>query len=190
MDDEPRLHAETIAEFADWLAANHDRARAVWLVTWGSATGRPAPSYEDAVLEALRWGWIDSTQRRLDDERSMQRFSPRRPGSGWASTNKARIARLEAEGRLEAPGRAAVERARADGSWTILDAVEALEVPDDLAAAFDVHPGSRDHWESFPPSARRQLLWWVVQARRPDTRRRRITEVAEKAARGERAAGA
>lgn len=150
------------------------------------AAGRPAPSYDDAVTEALRLGWIDSTARKLDEERTMLRFSPRRAGSGWSRPNKERIARLEAEGRLEPASRAAVEAAHADGSWSLLDAVEALEVPDDLTAAFDGFPGAREQWDDFPPSAREAALLWIVQAERPETRAKRIAETAVKAARGER----
>lgn len=182
MRDDPRVHAESAAEFGDWLAKNHTKS-GVWLVTWRAATGRPAPSYDDAVTEALRFGWVDSTARRLDHERTMQRFSPRRPGSGWANTNKERIARLEAQGRLEPPGRAVVDAARADGSWNLFDSVEALEVPEDLRAVLDALPGAREQWDALPPSRRKALLAWIVQAKRPATRRRRVAETAEKARR-------
>ncbi len=189
MDDDPQLHVETAAEFGDWLSANHDTASGVWLVTWRTPTGRPAPSYEDCVLEALRYGWIDSTRRTLDEERSMQRYTPRRPGSGWSRTNKDRIAELESGRGLEPSGLAVLEAAREDGSWDLLDSVEALEVPDDLAAALASVPGAREQWDEFPPSARKRILQWVVTAKRPETRERRVTDAAHKAARGERAQG-
>lgn len=187
MEDDPRVHVETAPELAAWFATNHASSSGVWVVVWRTATGRPAPSYDEAVCEALRFGWIDSVQRGLDEERTMQRYTPRRAGSGWSRPNKERIARLEAEGRIEPAGRAVIEAAKADGSWTLLDSAEALEVPDDLAAAFDAHPGSREQWEVFPRSAKRGILAWIVLAKRPATRQRRITETAEKAARGERA---
>ena len=187
MSDYPRVHVETAAEFGEWLAANHATMTGVWLVTWRTATGKPAPSYDDLVVEALRFGWIDSTAGTLDDERTMLRFTPRRPGSGWSRSNKERIARLETRGGLEAAGRAVLDAARADGSWSLLDSVEALEVPDDLAAALDRTPGAREQWEGFPPSAKKQILHWIVQAKRPATRNKRVTEAAQKAARGERA---
>jgi uncharacterized protein YdeI (YjbR/CyaY-like superfamily) len=187
MDDDPRVHAETAEKWADWLAANHGRTPGVWLVTWRKATGKPAPSYEEAVTEALRVGWVDSVARKLDEDRTMLRFSPRKPGSGWSRPNKERIARLEAEGRMAPAGQRIVAAARADGSWALLDGVEALEVPGDLAAALDAHPGARQQWEGFPRSAKRGILEWIVQAKRQETRQRRVTETAEKAARGERA---
>lgn len=181
------LHVERAEEFGAWLAAHHATETEVWLVVWRTPTGRPAPDYEDLVVEALRYGWIDSTTRRIDDERTARRHTPRRPGSGWARPNKERIARLEAEGRLEPAGRAVVEAARADGSWALLDSVEALEDPDDLVAALDAVPEARERWDGFPPSARKAMLTWIVQAKRPETRRKRVTAIADAAARGERA---
>jgi uncharacterized protein YdeI (YjbR/CyaY-like superfamily) len=182
-----RVHAESAVAWRTWLEANHERPNGVWLVSWKTATGRPRMTYEESVVEALAFGWVDSTARTLDDERAMLWFAPRRRGSGWARPNKQRIERLEREGRLAPAGRAAVERAKADGSWTLLDAVEDLIVPDDLAAAFEEQPGAAEQWEAFPRSARRAILEWIVQARTPETRRRRITEAADKASRGERA---
>jgi uncharacterized protein YdeI (YjbR/CyaY-like superfamily) len=185
--DGERVHPETVEQWRGWLQANADRGRGVWLVQWKKATGRPALAYEQQVEEALCVGWIDSTAGTLDDERSMMWFAPRKRGSGWARTNKARLERLERQGRLQPRGRAVVEAARQDGSWSLLDDVEALVVPEDLTAAFALHPGAQRQWEQFPPSVRRRHLWWLVQARRPETRARRVSEIAARAARGERA---
>jgi uncharacterized protein YdeI (YjbR/CyaY-like superfamily) len=182
-----RFAAETPAEWRAWLKANHARPTGVWLVSWANGTGRARMTYEEAVVEALAWGWIDSTARRLDDERTALWFAPRKAGSGWARTNKARVEQLEREGRMEPPGRAVIDRAKADGSWTLLDAVEALTVPDDLAAALASRPGASERYEAFPKSAKRAILVWIVEARTPATRERRVNEAAEKAARGERA---
>ena len=184
--DAPRVHAETVEQWREWLAEHHRTATGVWLVTWRPSTGRPAPSYEQQVEEALCVGWIDSTLKRLDGDRSMLYFARRRPGSGWARSNKERIARLEFEGRLQEPGQSVVDRARADGSWTLLDAVEDLIVPDDLAVALDHRPGAREYWEGFSASARKQILWWIARAKRPTTRAARIEETARRASRGER----
>ena len=114
-------------------------------------------------------------------------FSPRRRGSGWARSNKQRIERLEAAGLMAEPGRALIDAAKADGSWTMLDDVEDLVVPPDLADAFDAHPGSREQWDGFSRSARRAMLVWLVEAKRPATRAGRVTQVAERAAVGEKA---
>ena len=185
--DAPRVHVETIEQWQDWLAEHQESDAGVWLVTWRRPTGRPAPPYEQQIVEALRVGWIDSTAKRIDDDRTMLYFARRRPGSEWARTNKVRIAQLEAEGRMLPAGQAVVDQARADGSWALLDAVEDLIVPDDLAAALDSHDGARGHWDSFPASARKQILWWIVQPKRPATRTARIEETARRASLGERA---
>jgi uncharacterized protein YdeI (YjbR/CyaY-like superfamily) len=181
------VHVDSTAQWRAWLEANHERPTGVWLVSWRDPARGPRIAYDDAVLEAVAFGWIDSQARTIDDERSAIWMSPRRASSGWSRSNKERIERLEREGRMAAPGRAAIERAKADGTWTLLDDVEALVVPDDLAAAFATHPGATERWEATPRSARRAMLEWLVQAKRPETRARRVEELARAAARGERA---
>jgi uncharacterized protein YdeI (YjbR/CyaY-like superfamily) len=155
-------------------------------VLWRKASGRTGLTYDEAVEEALCFGWIDGKAGKLDDQRTMIWFSPRKRGSGWARSNKVRIERLLAEGRMAEPGLALIEEAKRDGSWTLLDAVEDLIVPDDLAAAFADHPGSRERWDGLPRSVRRAALEWIVQAKRPETRARRIAETARLTAQGER----
>lgn len=175
------------AAWRRWLAAHHARPDGVWLATWKARTGRPRLLYEDIVEEALCFGWVDSKSGSLDDERGLIWMSPRRAGSAWSRPNKLRVERLEAAGLMTDAGRRPIEAARADGTWTLLDEVEDLVVPHDLAAAFGTLPGSRETWESFPRSVRRANLEWIVQAKRPATRADRVARVAELAARGERA---
>jgi uncharacterized protein YdeI (YjbR/CyaY-like superfamily) len=185
-DDAERFEPGSVEEWSTWLAAHHADRPGVWLVSARAAASRTV-DYDTAVVEALRYGWIDSVQRPLDGDRSMQWFGPRRERSGWARSNKLRIERLEGEGRLEPAGRAAVEAAKANGAWSMYDEAENLTVPDDLTAAFAAHPGSREQWDRFPPSARRVILAWIFQAKRPATREKRVRQAAESAARGERA---
>jgi uncharacterized protein YdeI (YjbR/CyaY-like superfamily) len=187
LDDAERVHVETAAEWRSWLEENAGRGEGVWLVSWKKASGRPAMSYDEAVTEALAFGWVDSVPRKLDDDRTMLYYAPRKPGSGWARPNKVRVARLEAEGRMAPAGAAAVASAKADGSWSKLDDVEDLVVPPDLADALAAHPPAADEWEAFPRSAKRGILEWIVQAKKPETRAKRVAETAEMAARGERA---
>jgi uncharacterized protein YdeI (YjbR/CyaY-like superfamily) len=175
------------ADLRSWFTDNHTRSDGVWVVTWKVATGRPAPTYDEIVCECLAFGWVDSVGRALDGERTMLYVAPRKRGSGWSRPNKERLERLEADGLVTEAGRRVVEAARADGSWTLLDDVEDLVVPPDLAAALDAAPGARNAWEAFPRSARRGILEWIVQAKRPETRERRVRETAQKAAAGERA---
>jgi uncharacterized protein YdeI (YjbR/CyaY-like superfamily) len=170
-----------------WLIANHGTVNGVYLVSWRRAIGRTSVPYEEAVEEALCVGWVDSTGRTLDDERSIQWFSPRRPRSGWARSNKERVARLIAADLMLPAGLAAIEEAKRSGSWTMLDDVEDLVVPDDLAAALAPTPEARANWDAFSKSARRAMLEWIAQARRPETRAKRIAAIAEAAARNARA---
>jgi len=189
LDDAPQVHADDRVTWRAWLEANHATSGGAWLVTWRQGSGRVGLDYEAAVEEALCFGWVDSTGGRVDDERGKLYFAPRKPRSVWAASNKVRVERLMAEGRMAPSGLAAIERAKANGSWEILDAVERLEVPEDLAAALEADPPAAANFAAFPPSARKQMLGWVALARRPDTRAARIEKIADAAARNERAKG-
>jgi uncharacterized protein YdeI (YjbR/CyaY-like superfamily) len=185
MADAERLEPTTVEEWSAWLRDHHEQPQGVWLVSPRTAAQRPF-SYEESVLEALRYGWVDSTVRPLDEARSMMWFAPRRRGSMWTRINKGRVARLEEAGLMEPAGAAAVAVAKETGMWTLMDAVEDLVVPDDLAEAFDLNPGAWEHWRSWSPSAQKMILAWIVLAKRPETRATRVTTTAEKAARGEK----
>jgi len=181
------VHPQDRTAWRGWLQRYHADSPGVWLVTWRKASGRVPLSYDDAVEEALCFGWVDSLGRALDDDRTMLRYTPRKRRSAWSRPNKERVARLEAAGRMAPAGAAVVAAARADGSWSLLDDVEAGVVPPDLAAALAERPGARDQFDAFPRSARRGILEWVSQAKRPETRARRVLETATLAERGERA---
>jgi uncharacterized protein YdeI (YjbR/CyaY-like superfamily) len=189
LDDAPHVHADDRVTWRGWLEANHTTARGAWLVTWRRSSGRAGLDYEAAIEEALCFGWVDSTGGRVDDERGKLYFAPRKRYSGWAASNKARVERLIAEGRMAPAGLEAIARAKANGSWTILDSVERLEVPDDLAMALASQPAAAANFAAFPPSARKQMLGWVAFARRPETRAARIAKIADAAARNDRAVG-
>jgi uncharacterized protein YdeI (YjbR/CyaY-like superfamily) len=156
-------------------------------VSYKQASGKPRISYDEAVETALCFGWIDSKPRALDEERSALWFSLRKKGSAWSQNNKQRIERLLAEGRMHASGLATIEAARADGSWSRLDSVEALEIPPDLQQAFAAHDGSEGHFDAFPRSVKRAILEWIGNARTPATRLRRVQETASLAAQNIRA---
>ncbi|MFO0888425.1 MAG: YdeI/OmpD-associated family protein [Isosphaeraceae bacterium] len=166
---------------------HHSRAAGVWFVSFKKATGKPRVEYDDSVEEALCFGWVDSKVNALDHERSMLWFAPRRPRTGWSRSNKERVARLTAEGRMTPAGLAKVEAARRDGSWSRLDDVEDLRLPPDLEVALGKQPHARRHFEAFPRSVRRGILEWIVQAKRPETRARRVAETARLAALNQRA---
>lgn len=185
----PIYHAENRTQWRAWLEANHDSAPGVWLCSWRANTDRPACPYPDVVEEAICFGWIDSTVNLLDDHRGLQLLTPRKPRSTWTRLNRQRAADMEAAGRMTAAGHRAIEVAKQNGWWTILDPVEDLIEPDDLASALNANAAARAAWDEFPPSARKAMLWWVISAVKDDTRARRITSIVAKAARGERAQG-
>lgn len=185
----PIYHAETRAQWRAWLAAHHGAERGVWLCSWRSVTGRPTCPYPEVVEEALCFGWIDSTVNQLDEERGLQLITPRKAKSGWTRLNRQRVEAMEAAGLMTDAGRRAVAAAQANGWWTLMDPVEDLLEPDELATALDAVPAARAAWDGFPPSARKQMLFWVITAAKPETRERRVATIVEKAERGERAQG-
>ena len=161
----------------------------MWLCSWRTSTGRPRCPYPEAVEEAICFGWIDSTNTILDEERSLQLYTPRRPKSPWTRLNRERAADMEKRGLMTDAGRHAIAAAKSNGWWTISDQVEDLEEPPDLTAALDRDPQARSNWDGFPPSARKQMLWWIISAARDATRAGRITHVVTEAVNGQRARG-
>lgn len=144
-------------------------------------------TYDEMVEEALAFGWVDSKPRKLDETRTMLYFAPRKAGSGWSKPNKERVERMVASGLMTAAGLAKVEAAKKDGSWSALDGVERLELPTDLIRALEANGDARANFEAFPRSAKRGILEWILNAKRPETRAKRILETATLAARNERA---
>jgi uncharacterized protein YdeI (YjbR/CyaY-like superfamily) len=175
---ENSTHPKSRAEWRAWLEANHARTAGIWLVSYKKDTGKPRVEYDEAVEEAVCFGWIDSKANKLDDERSMLWMSPRKPGTGWSRSNKERVERLIAQGLMAPPGLAKIEAAKQDGTWNALDAVEALEIPADLAQALDAYPFARQNFEAFPRSVKRAILEWISTAKKPETRARRVEETA------------
>ena len=186
-DDAERFHPVSLAEWRDWLAEHHDRGHGVWLVSWRRAAGKEPLPYEDLVLEALCWGWVDSTVKPIDDERTRMWFAPRRPQtSTWVRSNKDRVARLEAEGRMQPAGRALIEAAKANGMWTLLDDAEAGVEHPLLTAALDAEPAARSYWDGMPPSARKQALAQIALARTDATKEKRVAAIVTACAAGRR----
>jgi uncharacterized protein YdeI (YjbR/CyaY-like superfamily) len=134
--------------------------------------------YGESVEDALCFGWVDSTAGTVDELRSMRYYAPRKPKSGWAKPNKERITKLLEAGLMRPAGIAKLEAAKLDGSWTLLDAVEALEVPADLKKALKQFPNASANFSAFPKSVKRSILEWIAQAKKPETRAKRIEETA------------
>lgn len=181
------VHPLSCDAWRSWLLENHERSQGVWLVTYKKSTGKPRIDYDTAVEQALCFGWIDSKPSKLDAERAMLWFAPRKSKTGWSKPNKERIARMRSAGLMHAAGLAKVAQAELDGSWSSLDAIEALEVPQDLAAALAAMPPAEDHFAAFPRSVKRGILEWIHTAKRAETRQQRIMETTRLAARNERA---
>jgi uncharacterized protein YdeI (YjbR/CyaY-like superfamily) len=170
------VHPKDRAAWRAWLDAHYTEPAGVWLVLDKGSSGASGLSYEEAVEEALCVGWIDSRPNTLDEHRYQQLFSPRKSGSPWSKLNKTRVERLTHEGRMGAAGLAALAAAKADGSWTAYDRIEALQVPGDLRRALKERPEAQRHFEAFPPSSKKNILWWIESAKRPETRAKRIEE--------------
>ena len=160
----------------EWLASNTDRREGLWIVYHKKSSRLDGPIYDDLVEEALCFGWIDSRVQRVDDDRVMQWFSPRRVGGLWSALNKERIERLVSAGRMTENGQAAIDQAKADGSWSQLDEIDALVVPPDLQTALDDVPAALTAYQALANSAKKQYLWWIHSAKRAATRASRIEE--------------
>ena len=180
-------HPGTRAEWRAWLEKHHARTEGTWLISFKKATGKPRFDYDEAVEEALCFGWVDSKPNKLDEERSMLWFAPRKPRTGWSKPNQDRVKKLTKAGLMAPAGLIKIEAAKQDGSWNALDGVEALEIPPDLGQALVADPVAKGHFEAFPRSAKRVILEWIANAKRPETRAKRIEETVQLAAKNIRA---
>jgi uncharacterized protein YdeI (YjbR/CyaY-like superfamily) len=176
------------AQLRKWLLANHESATTFWLVAFKKHVADACIPYGEIVEELLCVGWIDSRTRRLDDDRTMLLVTPRNPGSTWSASNKKRVARLERTGLMTGAGRRAIETAKKDGSWTFLDDVEKLVVPEDLATALAKNKRAQKNYDAFAASSRKIVLLWIKTAKREATRKQRIRETVRLAAKNVRAA--
>ncbi|MBW8761532.1 MAG: YdeI/OmpD-associated family protein [Microbacterium sp.] len=185
LDEGERVRAADAAAWRAWLDENHARTAGVWLLSVRGNTN-VGVGYEDAVRQALCFGWIDGPVRTFDDQTVGQWFSPRRPSSGWAATNKARIAELEAAGLLAPAGIRALDVAKANGAWEVLDGPEAGIEPPEFAQALDALPAARTNWDAFPKSVKKLGLTHIAMAKRAETRAARIAKIVADAAEGTR----
>jgi uncharacterized protein YdeI (YjbR/CyaY-like superfamily) len=174
------------AQWRRWLERNHTKRDRVWLIYHKKGSGTPSITYVEAVEEALCFGWIDSTIRPIDETTYQQLFARRKPTSTWSKLNKERVERLIRDARMTEAGLASIEIAKRNGSWSSLDRVEALEEPSDLGAALDADPTARRHFDAFPASAKKMVLYRVERAKRPETRAKRIMEMVDLISRNER----
>ena len=177
-DGRDLIEPKSAADWRAWLAKNHAVADPIWLVFHKKGSDGSTLTYDQAVEEALCFGWIDSTVKTLDERRSRQFFSRRKKTSTWSASNKARVKVLIADGRMTPAGMESIEAAKANGMWSALDSVEALEVPDDLATALRRRKDAAKNFEAFSSSSKKTILWWIQSAKRTETRETRIAETA------------
>jgi uncharacterized protein YdeI (YjbR/CyaY-like superfamily) len=170
------------ADWRGWLEKNHESEQSVWVIFYTKKSNIPSLEWGEAVDEALCFGWIDSTKKTIDSVSFMQFFSKRKPKSNWSKINKEKVEQLITSNRMTQAGYTSIEAAKQNGYWSILDEVEELIIPQDLEVAFANHPGGKAYFLCLSKSTRKILLSWIVLAKRPDTRQKRINEIVENAA--------
>ncbi|MEL7119459.1 MAG: YdeI/OmpD-associated family protein [Bacteroidota bacterium] len=174
----PAITASSRAKWRSWLADNYSKESKVWLIIFHKDSGKPSVYYDEAVDEALCYGWIDSSIRKRDEESYYQYFSKRKPKSNWSKVNKAKIKKLLAQGIMAEPGLEMVRIAKETGTWTALDDVENLVIPTDLQTTFEQYDQAFNNFDAFPRSVKRGILEWIFNAKRPETRAKRVNETA------------
>jgi uncharacterized protein YdeI (YjbR/CyaY-like superfamily) len=167
------------ADWRKWLQKNHYKEEAVWVVYYKKASGKPTVAYSDAVDEALCFGWIDSKAVSIDDETFKQFFSRRKPTSVWSKVNKAKIEKLIAANKMTDAGLKVIDIAKANGTWTILDAVEELLIPDEMEKLFATNKKAKENFLAFSRTDKRNILQWIALAKRPETTQARINEAVQ-----------
>lgn len=165
-------------DWRKWLKKNHLSKQSVWLICYTKKSDQLTVNWSETVDEALCFGWIDSTRKTIDEFSFMQFFSKRKPKSTWSKINKEKVQRLIDNGLMTQAGLGIIETAKQNGSWTILDEVEELKIPNDLENAFKKHKDSKDYFLSLSKTVRKMMLQWLVLAKRPETRQKRIEEIA------------
>lgn len=176
--EKPELYFPRDVEWRDWLHTHHkEYPQGIYLIFYKLETNIPTMRWEEAVRVALCYGWIDSTVKSLGNGKRRQYFCPRNPKSNWSALNKKYIAELEQEGLIHESGWEMIDFAKETGTWTAMDNVENLILPDDLKKAFKNNPLAFENYENFAPSYRKGYLSWLTQAKREDTRIKRINEI-------------
>jgi uncharacterized protein YdeI (YjbR/CyaY-like superfamily) len=173
------------AEWRDWLVGNHTQKESIWLAV--AKKGHAGVSVPEAVEEALCFGWIDSTANKLDEKRYNLLLAPRKRNSVWSKINKARVAKLIKAKQMQPAGMAMIQLAKKTGTWKSLNDIDNLKFPDDLTKAFNRNKKAKAFFDVFPPSAKKQILYWITSAKTTETRTKRIKETVSKAEKNERA---
>ena len=175
------FYAETQPGWRNWLAENHDKETRIWLILYKKDTKAFSITHSEAVDEALCFGWIDSLTIKRDNESRYQLFSRRNPKGNWSAVNKDKALKMIENGLMHESGMKCIRIAKANGMWDALNDVENLIVPNDLEEGFKTNKISKENWESFPKSSKKAILKWISEAKRPETRERRVAETIEMA---------
>jgi len=177
-----------LREWHDWLAANHGTSKGVSLILIKKDSTIDGVRYEEAVEEALCYGWIDSRTNSLDDQRYRILMSPRKAGAVWSQSNKQRVEKLIRQRRMRKPGLLKIKAAKKDGSWSRLEQVDQMVIPPDLRRELAANQQARRNFEAFSDSSKRLILYWISTAKRGETRQKRIAEAVRLAAKNIKAA--
>ncbi len=172
-----KLYISNRKEWRKWLKENHSVIREIWLIYYKKHTGKPRIPYNDAVEEALCFGWIDSTVKRIDDEKYCQKFTPRNDKSNWSEHNKKRVAKMIKEKKMTKYGLVKVKAAKKNGEWyKTAEAVKEFEIPSELKRLLSVNKKARDFFYELSPSHKKQYIGWIASAKKVETRERRAKE--------------
>jgi uncharacterized protein YdeI (YjbR/CyaY-like superfamily) len=180
------FHPLSRQEWRDWLAENYDKFAGIWFVYYKKSANKPRVSYDEAVEEALCFGWIDSVARGFDETRSRILFTPRKPKSVWSKPNKLRVEKMITSGAMTEIGLAKIEKAKLDGSWNALNASDNLEIAEDLQKAFDANKQAETNFHAFTDGVKKVILSWVNAAKREETRAARIKKLVAMAEKNKR----
>ncbi|MAZ72779.1 MAG: hypothetical protein CMC70_06495 [Flavobacteriaceae bacterium] len=178
MNEKPELYFPRDVGWREWLDNNHTKyAQGVYLIFYKLETNIPTMRWEEAVKVALCYGWIDSTVKSLGKGKRRQYFCPRNPKSSWSALNKTYIEELDKQGLMHEAGWKTISHAKETGTWTEMDAVENLVIPEDLQLAFNANPLAFNNYQNFSPSYRKNYLSWLHSGKRQATREKRIIEI-------------
>jgi uncharacterized protein YdeI (YjbR/CyaY-like superfamily) len=174
------IHFNNENEWHEWLLHNHNKEKEIWLVIQKKKSTIKGIKYNEAVEEAVCFGWIDGRMKRLDDEQFIQRFSPRRKKSDWSLSNKKRAQRMIDKGRMTKAGYAAIEEAKKNGRWDQSYPLKETRTPEDLIDELKKTPQAYKNFNDFPRYAKYMYIRWIDDAKRNETRKRRIMKVVER----------
>lgn len=182
LNDINTFHALNRQEWRNWLEKNHNKEKCIWLILFHKNSKTKSVRYDEAVEEALCFGWIDSKPNKRDNESYYHFFSQRKPKSNWSKSNKERVEKLINEGLMTPSGQEMIDLAKVTGTWEALEDVQNSVIPIDLQELFDKNELAYTNFQAFPPSSKRIILEWILNAKKTETRLQRIQQTVELAA--------